>query len=98
MFTLDAEMEEFSFFLSAYETLIEKNKPELIGITLRTIAFEIRAHKWDLQDWTHMPVLERLASLMDQALAALEAGDTRTVERLIREYRRSYEKHKQVLI
>jgi len=98
VFTLDAEMEEFSFFLSAYETLIEKNKPQLIGITLRTIAFEIRAHKWDLQDWTHMPVLERLASLMDQALAALEAGDTRTVERLIREYRRSYEKHKRVLI
>ena len=96
--TLEAEMEEFSFFLSAYETLVEKNKPQLMAITFQTIAFEIRAHKWDLQDWAHMPVLERMANLMDEAYAAILAGDRREVEALIGEYRRTYGRHKDDLI
>ena len=74
-FTLEAEMEEFSFYLSAYELLDRRDHTELMAVTFRTIAFEIRAHKWDLQDWAHMPVLERLAGLMDEAAAAVSVGD-----------------------
>ena len=96
-FTLEAEMEEFSFFMSAYEFLVERNKPELMAMTFRTIAFEIRAHKWDLQDWTHMPVLERMAELMDQAYGAVRAGDRGRVGELVSEYRQTYEKYKDVL-
>ncbi|MCH7595851.1 MAG: c-type cytochrome, partial [Planctomycetes bacterium] len=89
-FTLEAEMEEFSFFMSAYEFLVERNKPEVMAMTFQTIAFEIRAHKWDLQDWTHMPVLERMADLMDKAYEANKRGDMETVEGKVREYRRLY--------
>ena len=96
-FTLEAEMEEFRFFLSAYEFLVERNKPEVMAMTFQTIAFEIRAHKWDLQDWTHMPVLERMADLMDQAYGAVQAGDRRKVGELVSEYRQAYEKYKDVL-
>ncbi len=98
VFTLEAEMEEFSFFLATYELLIQKRKPYLAGITFLTVAFEIRAHKWDLQDWTHMPVLERMAIMMDEAYAAIVAGDLRRADELVREYRRTYARYRDVLI
>jgi len=98
VFTLEAEMEEFIFFLSTYQSLRRKGKAGLIGLTFQTIALEIRAHKWDLQDWAHMPVLERLASLMDEAHAALQAADWERVDHIVREYRAAYEKHKAMLI
>ncbi len=41
---LDAEMEEFFFFLSSFEFLDEKNKPELMSITFQTVTLEIRNH------------------------------------------------------
>ncbi len=97
-FTLEAEMEEFSFFLSAYEFLTQRSKTDLLAVTFETIAFEIRAHKWDLQDWTHMPVLDRLARLMDEAVAALEQGNEQRVGALVGEYRQTYEKHRKLLI
>ena len=97
-FTLEAEMEEFSFFLSAYEFLSERSKTDLLAVTFATIAFEIRAHKWDLQDWTHMPVLDRLARLMDDAAAALEQGDEQRVRALVGEYRQTYQEHRKFLI
>ena len=98
IFTLEAEMEEFSFFLSAYEFLSQRNKTDLLAVTFKTIAFEIRAHKWDLQDWTHMPVLDRMARLMDEAAAALAQGDAQRVRALVGEYRQTYEKHRKLLI
>jgi len=98
VFTLEAEMEEFSFFLATYELLIQKQKPQLAGITFLTVAYEIRAHKWDLQDWTHMPVLERMAIMMDEAYAAIVAGDHRRADELVREYRRTYARYRDVLI
>ena len=98
VFTLEAEMEEFIFFLSTYQSLRRKGKAGLIGLTFQTIALEIRAHKWDLQDWAHMPVLERLASLMDEAHAALQAANWERVDHIVREYRAAYEKHKAMLI
>ena len=97
IFTLEAELEEFSFFLSAYEFLAGREKGGLIDITFETIAYEIQAHKWDVQDRRHLPVLDRLAGLMDEALAANRRGDLAVVDARVAEYRRVYEEHKEVL-
>ena len=86
--TLEAEMEEFSFFLSAYDYLKRVNKTKLIDITFRTIALEIRAHKWDAQNPDYFPVLDQLAELMDQAYAANQAGDRARVDALVADYLR----------
>lgn len=94
---LEAELEEFSFFISTFEFLDEKNKPDLMGITFRTIATEIRAHKWDLQDQAHLPVLDKMADLMDQADAARKKDERAAMRKLVAEYRDTYEKHKEVL-
>ena len=95
--TLEAELEEFSFFLSAFEFLEQQGKRDLIDATCQTIALEIRAHKWDLQDYAHMPVLDRLAELMDQAYAANQNGAQEEVRALVREYRETYRKHAEAL-
>ena len=95
---LDAEMEEFSFFLSAFEFLDRKDKPELMGITFQTIAAEIRNHKWELQDYDAMPVMERLAEIMDEALAVVYQSDDREkVRQLVKEYRALYARNVDVL-
>ena len=91
VYTLESEMEEFIFFLSTYEFLKQKGKPKLIETTFRTIADEIRAHKWDAQDWSQLPTLERMATLMDEAAEANRAGDWATVDVRVAEYRRQYE-------
>ena len=90
---LDAEMEEFSFFLSAFEFLGEKDKPGLMNTTFQTIALEIRNHKWELQDYSVMPVMERLAEIMDEAYAANLGGQRRLVREKIDEYRDLYAKN-----
>ena len=87
---LDAEMEEFGFFLSTYESLKSKNKPELMNITFQTIAGEIRNHKWELQDLAYLPVMERLAELMNEAYAANLREDHATVDARVAEYRKVY--------
>ena len=98
VYYLDAEMEEFSFFLSAFEFLDRKDKPELIGITFETIASEIRNHKWELQDYDAMPVMERLAEIMDEALAVVyQSGDREKVRQLVKEYRELYTRNVNVL-
>lgn len=95
--TLSAEMEEFSFFLSAYETLRQREKPELIRATFQTVAFEIRAHKWDVQDDEYLPVLEQLAEMMDHADEASRRGDWTRVDALVAEYRKLYEANQEKL-
>jgi cytochrome c peroxidase len=97
MHTLEAEMEEFSFFLSTYEYLKRAGKQKLIGMTMQTIAGEIRAHKWDVQDEHYLPVLDRLAELMDDAYRASQRGDSKTVDAKVAEYRRLYEEQKENL-
>ena len=87
---LDAEMEEFGFFLSTYEILKSKDKPELMNITFRTIASEIRNHKWELQDFNYLPVMERLAQLMDEAYDANLRGDRAAVDAKVAAYRKFY--------
>ena len=97
VYYLDAEMEEFIFFLSAYEFLEEKNKPELMNMTFDTIALEIRNHKWELQDPKLRPIMERMADIMDEATAANKAGQPERVRAKVSEYRDMYEKYKDVL-
>ena len=97
-FYLDAEMEEFSFFLSAFEFLDRKDKPKLMSITFQTIASEIRNHKWELQDYDAMPVMERLAEIMDEAQAAVyQSADREGVRQLVKEYRELYARNVHVL-
>ncbi len=90
LFTLESELEEFKFFLSAYEFLVQRNETDLLETTFQTIAVELRAHKWDVQDTRHMPVLDRLAELMDGALAASKRGDLAVVSAHVAEYRELY--------
>jgi len=97
MHTLEAEMEEFSFFLSAYEYLKSTGKQALVSTTMQTIALEIRAHKWDVQDQQYLPVLDRLADLMGAAYAESERGDWKAVDAKVTEYRRVYEENKEKL-
>jgi len=89
-FTLEAEMEEFSFFLSAFEFLAARDERELLDVTFRTVAQEIRAHKWDVQDAAQLPVLDRLAELMDAAVAANGRGDGAAVAARVADYRALY--------
>ena len=91
VYYLDAEMEEFFFFLSAFEFLDEKNKPELMNITFQTVAQEIRNHKWELQDYAHLPVMEALAKLMDEASEAIRKGNRESVRAKVQEYLRLYQ-------
>ncbi|MFQ5526483.1 MAG: cytochrome c peroxidase [Thermoanaerobaculia bacterium] len=88
--TLSSELEEFDFFLSPYELLKDRGELDLIHITLGTIAFEIRAHKWDVQDPDNLPTLDELAALMDRARELLAAGDIPGTDRVVAEYRNLY--------
>jgi cytochrome c peroxidase len=97
MFTLEAEMEEFSFFLSAFEFLDARGRRDLIATTFKTIALELRAHKWDVQDSRHLPVLEGLAVLMDEASAANRRGDEEGVRERVAAYRQLYQENAEVL-
>lgn len=90
---LDAEMEEFSFFLSAYEFLKGQGKWDLIKITFRTVASEIRNHKWELQDDSHRPTMERLADILDEAYDAVDRKDYDPVDKKVAEYRKLYEEN-----
>ncbi len=89
-FVVEAEMEEFSFFLSTYEFLKQRQKPDIMNITFQTIAVEIRAHKWGLQDLRYLPVMEQLAQLMDEAYAANKQGKPALVDAKVAAYRKLY--------
>ncbi len=97
IYTLEAELEEFSFFLSSYEFLKARRKAELIDTTFKTIAFEIQAHKWDVQDQAYLPVLDRLSELVAKAAEASRRGEQAAVDQLVAEYRELYEENKEVL-
>jgi hypothetical protein len=90
-------MEEFSFFLSAFEFLDARGRRDLIATTFKTIALELRAHKWDVQDSRHLPVLEGLAVLMDEASAANRRGDEEGVRERVAAYRQLYQENAEVL-
>jgi cytochrome c peroxidase len=98
LYTLEAEMEEFSFFLSGYDFLKARDKDDLIQTTFQTVAEEIRAHKWDAQHDEMLDVLDRMAELMDEAYAASVMGDLETADAKVAEYLGLYEQHKDELI
>ncbi len=96
-FTLDAELEEFSFFLSTYEFLKQKGKKELITITFKTVATELQAHKWDVRDRKLLPVLNKMESLIREAAALQAEGKSAEVDARVAAYRALYEKNASVL-
>lgn len=91
--TLDAELEEFKFFLSTYERLKRKKKKGLIAILLKTVAREVRVHKWDVRDKGGLPILDEMEKRLDEALAAHLAGDEGTTDGKLAAYRALYEKN-----
>jgi len=91
--TLESELEEFKFFLSAYEYLKQIGKFGLIGVTFQTIAQEIHAHKWDLQDQNYMQVLNLMAKLMEEAIAANQEMNRDRVDQIVAEYRALYDEY-----
>ncbi len=91
------ELEEFEIFLSTYETLVARRKPHLIQVLLQSVAFEVRAHKWDLKDPRLEPVMEELAQALDVGYAALEAGEMARVDEAVAKYRTLYRRHKEEL-
>jgi hypothetical protein len=97
LYYLDAEMEEFGFFLSAYEFMEQKNKPELMNMTFATIALEIRNHKWELQDASAMPVMDRLGEIIGEAYEANLAGDRDRVRAKVKAYRKLYAENVDIL-
>lgn len=97
VYTLDSELEEFSFFLSTYDFLKAKKKKDIILITLKTVATELEAHKWDVQDPAHMPVLDKMESLIREAAALFEAGKVSEADAKVAAYRKLYEKNAEVL-
>jgi mono/diheme cytochrome c family protein len=96
-YTLEMELEEFGFFLSAYEYLKKIGNWELIEMTVKTIAQEIHAHKWDMQEREYMPVLNLMAELMEDAGDAGRAGDYETVDFLVAEYRAIYSEYAELI-
>jgi hypothetical protein len=76
---------------------MERGETELVDATFGTIAFEIRAHKWDVQDPDNLPMLDRLAGLMDQARATLARGDVESTGKLVAEYRSLYRSQAEIL-
>ncbi|MDK1021775.1 MAG: cytochrome c peroxidase [Candidatus Hydrogenedentes bacterium] len=87
LFTLEAELEEFMFFLSSYEYIQEIGDTDLAATLFKTVEDEIRAHKWDIQDMRYMPVLNELEDIMKRAYEAQVAQDPKTVAALVSDYR-----------
>ena len=63
----------------------------------QTIALEIAAHKWDLQDQTALPTLNTLADLMKQAHQENQAGNQPRVDQIIDQYRNLYTQNIEIL-
>ena len=95
--TLDAELEEFSFFLSSYEYVNQIDRPEMAATIFQTVASELRAHKWSVQDMRLMPILDQLTRLMDQAYQANQIEDRAAERAYVDEYRTLYAANKDVL-
>jgi len=97
LYTLEAELEEFKFFLSTYEHLRKKNKTGLIATMLQSIRVEVDAHKWDVQDKEQLPVLDELSAHMAAAYDAVVSGELTKADASVAAYRKLYEQHQDVL-
>ncbi len=97
VYILEAEMEEFKFFLSSYEYLKRINRPEIMNTLFQTVALEINAHKWDVQDERYLPVLSTLAELMTEAYEENLSGNRSRVDAIVDEYRHIYTENAEYL-
>lgn len=97
LYTLDAEMEEFSFFLSSYDYAKKLGKSDINSMIFQTIETEIEAHKWDIQDSSHLPKLDQMAGVMRDAYIENEQGNFGRVDELVTEYKTLYAKYVDVL-
>ncbi len=88
---LDAEMEEFSFFLSTYDFLRRRKMNKLISITFRTVEAEILNHKWELRDRKYLPVMDKLAAMMHEARKLNIEGKYQEVDAIVDAYRKLYQ-------
>jgi hypothetical protein len=61
------------------------------------IALEVRNEKWGLQNKQYVPVMERLAGIMDEAYMAVQAGDMEKVRDRVKAYRKLYKNNGDVL-
>ncbi len=93
IYTLAPELEEFSFFLSTYEFLKQRKKPHLVTVLLETVIDELQAHKWDVRDKGLLPTLNRMESMLREALAAHKAGKADETDAKIAAYRTLYQKN-----
>ena len=64
-----------------------------MALTFRTIASEIRNHRWELQEMEYLPVMTRLADLMDEAEASTAAGDSVLTKAKMADYWALYKKN-----
>lgn len=92
------ELEEFDIFMSVMEHAIPAQKRIIVETTARTVAFEVRAHKWDLQDLQYAPLMDRLADLAEGLAAAAVRGDWEAAMKHYRDYVALYEKHAEDLV
>ena len=97
VYTLEAELEEFQFFLSTYERLKQRKKKELITVLLKTVAREMQAHKWDVQDKENLPILNEMEEKLSEALRAHLAGDVKLTDQKIAAYSALYQKNQDKL-
>jgi cytochrome c peroxidase len=97
IYTLEPELEEFKFFLSTYEFLKARGKKKVITVLLRTVVDELQAHKWDVQDRGHLPILNKMESLLREALAAHTEGKTKETDAKVAAYRALYKKNAEKL-
>jgi hypothetical protein len=91
IYTLEAEMEEFKFFLSSYELAVDLNKLDMAGAIFQTISTEIHAHKWDVQNLDYIPILNDMADIMDAAYGAILAKDVKKANMHVAAYREMYD-------
>lgn len=91
------EVEEQYIFMSAWEFVRDKNKPELADLLFRTVAQELRNEKWGLRYTEATEVVERMARLADECVAANAARQTAAVDAKVAEFRRLYEANKPLI-
>src|SRR5262245_36738754 len=92
-----SEVQEQYFFMASWEFLRDKGKPELADLLFRTVAQELRNEKWGLKYGEATEVVEKMAQLVDAALAANKEHKTEAVNVSVIEFRKLYEANKALI-
>ena len=86
-----AEIEEQNFFMASWEFIRDKGKFDLADLLFRTVAQELRNEKWALEYPEATEVVEQMARIADECLAAIRSGRPTIVNAKVAEFRRLYE-------